>query len=141
MCRLVLTYAALIHVYTGLFLRAYIFFFSLCMCKILSMYMYRILHMQGLSCVCIAPGRNPNLAFQLIFPPFFHLFAILPSFFITFALNCMFYITFHPILHPISLSHHFLHLILNLLSFFLCRFQPYILVGVALVGSWCGTPS
>ena len=87
------------------------------------------------------PGRNPNLNILAYFSPIFHLFTILTSSFTISELKCVSHATFHPIMHPISFSHHFLHLIMNLISFLFYRFQPHILVGVAPIGFWCGTPS
>ena len=92
-------------------------FFSLCIHKIFSAYAWWILHTHGLSCVCIVPSKNPNLNLWAPFSHIFHLFAILTSSFTIFSLNCMSHVTFHPIMYPISLSHHSLHLIMNLISF------------------------
>ena len=57
-------------------------FFSLCMHRILSAYMCRILWKQGLSCVHMAPDKNPNLN-------------ILAHFFTCFSFVCNFNITLH----------------------------------------------
>ena len=117
-------------------------FFYLGVCRFDLAYACRILHMQDPSYACMAPGRNPNLGILDPLSSVFHLFVILTSSFIIFALNCMPYVFFfHPIVNPISLSHHSFLLITILIPFSSCRFQPHILVREVPVGSWCGTTS
>ena len=96
---------------------AYVYlFFNLCVSRILSLYAYKILCTQDLSCLLVALSGNPNLNILAPFSPVFHLFAILKSPLTIFELKCMSHVIFYPIMHPISFSHHSFLLIMNLIS-------------------------
>ena len=154
---------------TNLFL--HYLFYNLCMRMILSTFVQAwFMRIQVYSCICVSVlqfmhaqdplyvcmqnfvyarsflhthsvRQKPKLNHLAHFLPIFHLFAILTLSFTLFTLNCMSHVTCHPIMRPISLPRHSLHLIMNLIPFSFCEFQPHVWVNVGPAGSWCGTPS
>lgn len=135
MRKLVLACAALIHAYVGLFICAWLFF-TLCECRFHPKYACRILRMQGLSCIRMTLGKNPNLD---ILAPF--------SFVCNFNIILHHFWTKMYVLCHIS-SHYASNIIFSTFASPTHEFNPILFLQVLALysgrgpaRSWCGTTS